>query len=116
MDEFDPLSTYGMSFMDTEENKNEKFVSGLREDLGRHLINHMEESFEKPMNISLRHETMYPKSKQLSVVKEEFGSHGKEKRKFLPSIRIRRKEGMARVMRRETNLILLVSSAGKRDI
>mgnify|MGYP003361757193 CR=1 FL=1 len=44
--EFDTLSKYGLSLIDTVENQNEKFITGLDEYLGERLINHIDETFE----------------------------------------------------------------------
>ena len=68
--EFEALSRYGLSFIDTPAKKNEKFVGGLREDIGKKLIYHLEKRFEEIVNMAIRHETMYP-VKGLVVVKEE---------------------------------------------
>ena len=43
VNEFDALSKYGMTLADTKEKKSEKFVSGLNDYLGSHLLNHVKE-------------------------------------------------------------------------
>ena len=44
--EFDTLSKYGLSLIDTPEKKNEKFITGLDGYLGERLINHIDDTFE----------------------------------------------------------------------
>ena len=61
--EFDTLSKYGLSLIDTPEKKNEKFITGLDGYLGERLINHIDETFESIVGKALRSESLYPKSK-----------------------------------------------------
>ena len=59
--EFDTLSKYGLSLIDTAEKKNEKFITGLDGYLGERLINHIDETFESIVGKALRSESLYPK-------------------------------------------------------
>ena len=68
--------------MDTPLKKNEKFIAGLRADIGKQLSYHLEKRFEEIVNMVIRHETMYPTSKQLAVATAENKPKGKDKRKF----------------------------------
>lgn len=80
--EFGTPSKYGLSFIDTLLNKYVKLVSRLKESLGRHLINHVEEQFEKLVNMALRHEIIYLESKQLVETKVESKPQINGKKKF----------------------------------
>ena len=66
--EFDNLSKYGLSLIDTTEKKNEKFITGLDQYLGERLINHIDETFESIVGKALRSESLYPKPKTEVVV------------------------------------------------
>lgn len=70
VNEFDALSKYGYSFINTEEKKNDKFVSGPRESLGKHLLNHIEAHFAKLMSMALKHKIMYQSQSSLQMTKE----------------------------------------------
>ena len=59
--EFDTLSKYGLSLIDTAEKKNEKFITGLDGYLGERLINHIDETFDSIVGKALRSESLYPK-------------------------------------------------------
>ena len=61
--EFNTLSKYGLSLIDTPEKKNEKFITGLDGYLRERLINHIDETFESIVGKALRSESLYPKSK-----------------------------------------------------
>lgn len=61
--EFDTLSKYGWSLIDSVEKKNEKFITGLDGYLGERLIHHIDETFESIVGKALRSEGLYPKSK-----------------------------------------------------
>ena len=66
--EFDTLSKYGLSLIDTIEKKNEKFITGLDQYLGERLINHIDETFELIVGKALRSKSLYPKPKIEVVV------------------------------------------------
>ena len=61
--EFDTLSKYVRSLIDTVEKKNKKFIIGLDGYLGERLINHIDETFESIVGKALRSESLFPKSK-----------------------------------------------------
>merc|ERR1711890_122866 len=69
--EFDTLSKYGLSLIDTPEKKNEKFITGLDGYLGERLINHIDETFESIVGKAFRSESLYPKSKTEVAFAEE---------------------------------------------
>lgn len=81
VNEFKALLKYGSSLIDTTEKKNDKFVSGLNDDLRAHLLDHVDDQFEKLINMALRYDAKLPNLMQLTSVKEEPKSFKGEKRK-----------------------------------
>ena len=63
VNEFEALSKYGQSFIDTKEKKNDKFVFGMNDALSAHLLNHMGDRFEELVNAALRFEARFPNHK-----------------------------------------------------
>ena len=78
--EFDTLSKYGLSLIDTPEKKNEKFITGLDQYLGERLINRIDETFESIVGKALRSESLYPKPKAEVVVASAEGAKAISKR------------------------------------
>lgn len=58
--EFEALSKYGLLFVDTPRKSNEKFISGLKEDIGKQLIYHLNARFEEIVNMAIMQEIIYP--------------------------------------------------------
>ena len=70
--EFEALSKYARSYIDSPYQKNEKFVTGLDAHLGRQLVDHLDDPFEKLVEKALRHESLFPReSSVVAVTKEE---------------------------------------------
>ena len=61
VNEFEALSKYGLSLIDTDEKKNDKFISGLNDALSAHLLDHVDDRFEKLVNMALIYEARFPK-------------------------------------------------------
>lgn len=76
------MSKYGLTLADIEEKKSKKFMSGLNNYLGAHLLNHVEEPMDKLVNMALRHEGRLQNSKPSVIFKEEAKPQGGDKRKF----------------------------------
>ncbi|MFK8802882.1 hypothetical protein, partial [Escherichia coli] len=71
-------------YIDSPYQKNEKFVTGLDAYLGRQLVDHLDDPFEKLVEKALRHESLFPKESSVVAVTRE-GSRpqqsGNKKRK-----------------------------------
>ena len=78
------MSKYARSYIDSPYQKNEKFVIGLDAYLGRQLVDHLDDPFEKLVEKTLRHESLFPReSSVVAVTKEGFKPQkgGNKKRK-----------------------------------
>ena len=53
--DFEALSRYARSYIDTPYQKNEKFVLGLDAHIGKPLVDHLDDSFEKIVEKAIRH-------------------------------------------------------------
>lgn len=71
VNEFEALSKYGQSFIDTPEKKNDKFVTGFNDTLSAHLLNNLKDSYEDLVNTFLRFEARFPRQMQSAIVREE---------------------------------------------
>ena len=55
---FDELSRYGYALVDTDVRRNERFIRGLRPELGRMAMTHIREPYHVMVEIAFRHEEM----------------------------------------------------------
>jgi len=69
--DFEALSKYARSYVDTPYQKNKKFVLSLDEYIGNQLVDHLDDSFEKIFEKALRHESLFPKKMSVVAPKEE---------------------------------------------
>ena len=69
--DFEALSRYARSYIDTPYQKNEKFFTDLDTYIGRPLVEHLDDSFEKIMEKSVCHEILFPKEENVVVATKE---------------------------------------------
>ena len=68
---FEALSRYARSYIDTPYQKNEKFVLGLDAHIGKPLVDHLDDSFEKIVEKAIRHESLFPKEANVVTATKE---------------------------------------------
>ena len=69
--DFEALSRYARSYIDTPFQKNEKFVMGLDTYIGRPLVYHLDDPFEKIVEKVVRHESLFPKEANVVATTKE---------------------------------------------
>jgi len=80
--EFDDLAQYGAELIPTEVKKNEKFVNGLREDLGDQLLKNVYGGFDELVDLATRYEHRFEDRKSTVAKTEEIKPQVEKKRPF----------------------------------
>ena len=69
--DFEALTKYARSYINTPYQKNEKFVMGLDTYIGRPLVDHLDDPYEKIVKKVGRHESLFPTVEPVVASKEE---------------------------------------------